>query len=423
MARFLPPHASLEHLRNEAQALLKAHRQGQDGEAAPVLRHLHRFAQAGERDLQAATVSLAEMQFALAQDYGFAGWAELRRAVLGTGRSEQYAPAVPQPDAWLLAPPPPGRSPGNRFAGLYSLALAYLGLPGDYHDLLGDSGLAFILQADSLHHPYGRHDIAQLDIGWWPNDPWGAALRLDFLRDVYGLALRVLPFALAEFMADPRAHYARYHEAEVLASLRAGYPVLAFGPEGCLVTGFDSGTPPLLGQLGCVPQAELKRLDQYPWHVVLLEEAEPRLERRAADASAIAFALRLGHDQLDLAQLPGKSSGQRSWQLWLEQLASEELCGPHFYHANVVGNLRQNRLGAEVYLRQMAARHEAPVQAALLQAAGRYRQVADGLAAANTGKEALGTAAGRQALGRVIEAARELETQALAALAEAAALV
>lgn len=418
MARFLPPQASLVHLRNEAKALLKAHRQHQET-AVAVLRHLHRFRDAADREILDAGVSLTDMQFALALDYGFAGWNDLRQTVLAGGRCEDRSPAAGA-DAVLLPNPPAGHGAGNRFAALYGMAFTYLGAPAaDYATVLGDSGLAFILQADALLTPYGRKDTRQLDIGWWPNDPWGATLRLDFLRDVHGVTLRPLPLNLEEFTADPERHYRTYHEAAVIASLRAGDPIIAFGPDGHLVVGFDRETPPLLGQPGCVETAEIRRLDQYPWWVAVPEEADETLDRREADREALRFALRLGRDEVDLSRLPGKSGGARSWTLWTEQLADEACCGPHFYHANVLGNLRLNRRGAEAYLRAMAGRHADPVAAALRHAAGLYREVVTRLEPADTGKEALATAAGRQALIGCIRQAHAAETDALQALDEA----
>jgi hypothetical protein len=45
MTRSLPPHPSLEHLKKEAKALLRDHKQGRS-EVYTRLRHLRRFAQA-----------------------------------------------------------------------------------------------------------------------------------------------------------------------------------------------------------------------------------------------------------------------------------------------------------------------------------------------------------------------------------------
>ena len=75
--RSLPPHPTLEHLRKEAKALLKAHGQG-DASACGPLRRLRRFARAGDDEILSAQLALNDAQFALAMDYGFESWKELR---------------------------------------------------------------------------------------------------------------------------------------------------------------------------------------------------------------------------------------------------------------------------------------------------------------------------------------------------------
>jgi hypothetical protein len=81
-----------------------------------------------------------------------------------------------------------------------------------------------------------------------------------------------------------------------------------------------------------------------------------------------------------------------------------ELCGPHFYHANVVLNLRQNRVGAAEYLRGMSRRHGPRVSDALLAAAEEYDTVVATLEQVNAGREAVDTAEGRsQFISRIRE--------------------
>jgi aminoglycoside phosphotransferase (APT) family kinase protein len=83
VARSLPPHPSLVNLRKQAKALLRAHGSGDAG-ACPVLRQIPRFASASDAEILAANVRLNDAQFALARDYGFAGWNELKHHVEGT---------------------------------------------------------------------------------------------------------------------------------------------------------------------------------------------------------------------------------------------------------------------------------------------------------------------------------------------------
>ena len=85
----------LEHLKNEAKALLKAHTRG-DASVCDVFRRLNRFAHAADSQIFSAEIPLTEAQFALAMAYGFASWEALRKAVLdcqpleGSGTARLY---------------------------------------------------------------------------------------------------------------------------------------------------------------------------------------------------------------------------------------------------------------------------------------------------------------------------------------------
>ena len=80
MTTSLPPNPSLEQLRNQAKDLLKAHKQGQ-ASCCRVLRELKQFEGNSDADVLAGTVSLVEVQYALAMDYGFQSWGELKEHV------------------------------------------------------------------------------------------------------------------------------------------------------------------------------------------------------------------------------------------------------------------------------------------------------------------------------------------------------
>lgn len=81
MTPSLPTSPSLRFLKEQAKDLLKARKAG-DPACCQVLRRLHRFAQASDAEILAADVPLKEVQFALAMDYGFASWQDLRAHVL-----------------------------------------------------------------------------------------------------------------------------------------------------------------------------------------------------------------------------------------------------------------------------------------------------------------------------------------------------
>ena len=416
MVRFLPPQPNLDHLRHQAKTLQKAHRD-KDPEVCEVLRHLHRFRGAADEHILSSTVTLTDVQFALAMEYGFADWQELRDAVLSHEPAAYYTPDA-EAGALILPDPPAGLGGSRWFPSVLSLALSYLGAPVDSATVAGDSGLAFILQADSLHHPHGTN-IRQLDMGWWPLDSWGVELRLGFLGEASGIGLRVLPKDNKDYRADPALHYRTYHEAEVEASLRTGRPVIAVTQDLHIVFGRDDGHPPLLGQLSCETNANLQRLGAYPWDVIVLGKPHEPMNRREADRAALGFAVRLSRDEVDLGHLPGKSAGVRSWELWMAQLRDHELCGPHFYHANVVGHLRQNRTAAVGYLKAVSERYEESVASHLLNAAQTYEKLLEEIQSVNTSKEAFATHYGRSELVKSIQRMVGIESEAIAEIEQA----
>lgn len=82
MTKSLPPHPNLVHLKKQARALLRAHGQRQQ-DVCPVLRHLKRFTDASVDEILTADVTLTDVQFALAMEYGFSSWTTLKAYVEG----------------------------------------------------------------------------------------------------------------------------------------------------------------------------------------------------------------------------------------------------------------------------------------------------------------------------------------------------
>jgi hypothetical protein len=68
-----------------------------------------------------------------------------------------------------LSMPAPGKEPGNTYARAMSAVLSYLGTEASYNEVMGLSGVAFILQIDTS----GPYLDGELDCAWWPNDSWG----------------------------------------------------------------------------------------------------------------------------------------------------------------------------------------------------------------------------------------------------------
>ena len=81
MTNQLPSNPSLVQLKKQSKDLLKAHKTG-DAACCAILRLHHRFRDRTDVEILTSTVGLREIQHALALDYGFKGWAELKKIVL-----------------------------------------------------------------------------------------------------------------------------------------------------------------------------------------------------------------------------------------------------------------------------------------------------------------------------------------------------
>jgi hypothetical protein len=234
--------------------------------------------------------------------------------------------------------------------------------------------------------------------------------------------VRKLQSVTAEYRPDPPAHYRKYHEAEIAACLKAHRPVVVTaGADVGVVFGLDGGTPPLLMQLSCDSERKLTRATHFPCSVFVLDSPGEPIARHQADIESLDYAVRLGRDEVDLSHLPGKSSGRGSWELWARQLADPDLCGPHFYHANVVWHLRENRKTAAAYLRTMSGHHSGPAANALQKAAKAYDSVVSQLSGADASKDRLATVDGREQLISLIHQLMLLETKGQEQMAEATA--
>lgn len=411
MSRILPPHPNLEHLKKEAKALLKGQQRG-DCRVCPTLRLLRRFSKSDDEAILSADLALHEAQYALAMDYGWKSWRELQKQVLSL-QEDSNCESDARPGAFVLDGVPAGRANTLRFAQACQMSLEYCGGDCDYTTIMGDSGLAFILQADSKHTPWGK-PVDQLDIGWWPLDMWGALLRLDFVGKVAGVELRALQCVTEyEYNADAAATYRQYFQTPVLESLQAGRPPIAVVVDVWVVTGYDDGDPPLLGQKSCSDIRQRKRMDKYPWRVIIPGQSIQPMNRAKADFAALEFAVALGRDELP-ADVPAQmSSGQKSFTLWTSLLRDPQRWGAHFYHANVVGHLRLNRQSAGAYLRTMAERHSQTVASHLLAAAAIYDDVITELNKADISKEVMASVNGRETLAKQVEQIAKLEVKAV----------
>lgn len=138
MPRSLPPRPSLEYVRKEAKDLLAAHQSG-DASACDVLRLHHRFQAASDADVLAAPVSLQEVQHALALDYGFKDWAQLRRQM----RSERIRDAATLEAVILRCEHEIPEYAGAGVPLAVTAALNHAGVDIDYMTFAAATGWAF----------------------------------------------------------------------------------------------------------------------------------------------------------------------------------------------------------------------------------------------------------------------------------------
>ncbi len=82
MTKSLPERPSLEHLKQEAKSLLRSLKSGAP-ECVAVLRNLSRFAGKSDAEVLASDLVLADVQYALALEYGFESWDKLRTHTMG----------------------------------------------------------------------------------------------------------------------------------------------------------------------------------------------------------------------------------------------------------------------------------------------------------------------------------------------------
>jgi hypothetical protein len=115
MPRELPARPNLRNLKNQAKTLLKQHRDG-DRRVCRTLRNLRALADQGEEAILRANLSLTDVQFALALDYGFPSWNALREHVLSVeAAGESYEQLFEQAQEIYTRKGPPRDHVGSDF--------------------------------------------------------------------------------------------------------------------------------------------------------------------------------------------------------------------------------------------------------------------------------------------------------------------
>ncbi|MAF12534.1 hypothetical protein CMK11_18970 [Candidatus Poribacteria bacterium] len=332
---------------------------------------------------------------------------------------------------------PVGHADNNSCARGLAAVLEFLGHDVDYDTIMGDSGQAFIAQ--------GEEDSTNLidgavDVGWWPLEPVGMTIRLDFLEKAVGRELRdVLPSHEAggyvAYRDDPAAYYRKWLAPVVDDSLSRGMPGIAQHGTWFVVTDVDDGDPPVIGAWACGAEREIVRLtDGYPYNLLVPGDTTRQLDRTTADAEALRYAVALHRDEVLAPSTPDGSrytvrhaeygerwrTGVKTYAAWIEALEDAENLGQARWHRNVVYQLGINRRSAIRYLDAMSERHPESVATHLGAAARSYEAVVRALEGVDLSEDAIASAAGRGALAGVIEEIVELESQAAAEMESAA---
>ena len=353
------------------------------------------------------------------------------------GAEEDGSAALTRLADWV---PPGADTYGNSYARGIEIVLNYLGHDVDYDTIMGDSGQAFIVQGEvnSVNTVDGA-----INIGWWPLDPMGINIRLGFLEKTVGRELReVVPTydanGGAAYYDDPVRFYQRWFEPMVTSSLADGRPCIVQVSLWFVVTAVDDGDPPFIGNWAWKNETQITRMkleDGYPQKMLAPGEFVPKIDRTAADAEALRYAVALHRDEVlgdragDRGEHPLRHpcygtnwrTGVMAYSAWIEALRDTARSGQARWHNNAVFQLRLNRVSAMRYLSAMRERHSQAVARHLDIAVQRYEAVVVALEGADTGADALAYAGGRGELVAAIERIVDLESEAAAALEVAAA--
>lgn len=268
--------------------------------------------------------------------------------------------------------PAPATESGNTYARAMSAVLSFLGTDIAYDEVMGLTGVAFILQVDTS----GPYANGELDCAWWPNDAWGFDAGLPVLAKATGWELRKLRCQADAFKASPAAEYRRSLATAIQPALAAGTPVLAEHDQCFIVTAVDSGEPPLLGYgtRGKSTQfQEVLRIPSYPWGLIVFGKRAAPGDSLGVDLASLRHIIALHNEQAQGPEAPAtRFSGRQAWTAWVRLLRAGSACDN-----NMLIHLRYNRRSAAAYLRAMTQRHHGDTATHLAAAADLYQRILD----------------------------------------------
>ncbi len=314
----------------------------------------------------------------------------------------------------LINMPAPSKERGNTYARGMSSVLSYLGKDISYEQVMGLTGVAFILQLDTS----GPYINGKLDCAWWPNDAWGFNLGLPVLSKAAGWEFKQLRSDFETYQADAAGTYQKNIAPAVTKSLKAGRPVLAEYDHCFIVTGSDEGKPPLLGYgtRGASTQFnDILRMSAYPWAAIVFDKKITPDKQKDIDIASLSHIVALFDDQVP-TNSPTRFSGKKAWQEWIKLLKGDGKKGDACDN-NMLIHMRYKRSCAVAYLKEMAKRYSGKTAEQINTAAKLYEQGLDKLNKqglpwnlVKSGKPAKEVLAEYTAM---VESAFELETQAI----------
>lgn len=307
-----------------------------------------------------------------------------KKSVQTAGDKSNMTVEDKQPDAKMLKDVPAGKSGSNGFGRGLAILCTNAGIPADYDMIMGELGLAFIMQASDA---VPKIDGA-LDVGWWPL-AWDCLPRLlETYRKISGVKINWVGISYDEYKGNPEKYYHNYLQAEIEKSIGKGKPVLGNFGDWLVIAGYDNkARPPLFVFCPGGDEIKVEASSSYPIFAVTVGEKVSPLEIKEAGIELLKQAVALGRDQI--AMQCRYFTGQKAFELWIKTLRDFDNRGQARHHANVVYNLKINRRSAIKCIRTIAARFPEKTAAHLNNAAGIYEEILRKLDTADTSQKAL----------------------------------
>jgi hypothetical protein len=361
MSRSLPVRPSLVQLKHQAKDLRLAAREGA-ADAIATLRQLRRLAGASAESIARERISLSEAQYALALDYGFASWPELKAHVEEArsrrGHSTRRADGGVVIEGFEQARW--GGGSRRQCSTLATLALVSerSGDDTDYDYLMGASGAAFRVQmSEGLLCPSSPHascgfNCAELAARAWGNE---------------------VTFMATQEEADRPAA-----RAVIEGSISRGVPVLYEKEESSLIVGHTPAE--LLLRRYSADDPGYDTMQEWPWRIGIASAKHGRPELGAVLADSLRLAVQL----FETAQVGRYRCGREAYAHWRELLLDDggferktdrEWFGAALGNAHTLECLADARGAAANYLSSMLEHTPAAARPAIERAAHEYGEI------------------------------------------------